>query len=202
MLKQFLAGSFVLTLVMAGSVFAAPGWAQSTTSPSRQPSQAATGHSAQTPAPQTQVSQADLQKFALVLQQIHTIQQEGRSQALQVLQQQGLTEAQFNAIAQARQPTTTSPSHTSPQGNGTAQANGTAQVNASPAANFTPEQLQHFDQANAQLTQMHQATLTRMQQALASQGLTVDQFNTILATVRRDPQVEQQVLTLLHPQGS
>jgi Domain of unknown function (DUF4168) len=41
-----------------------------------------------------------------------------------------------------------------------------------------------------------------MQQALASQGLTVGQFNTILATVRRDPQVEQQVLTLLHQQGS
>ncbi|HEY9620765.1 MAG TPA: DUF4168 domain-containing protein [Crinalium sp.] len=210
MLKQLLTGGSALVLGVAGSFFT-PVWAQSMTSPTQRPAPSAghmsappAGTPAQTPGTsQAQVSQTDLQKFAQALQQIHTLQQEARSQALQVLQQQGLTEEQFTAIAQSRQPNSTAPNSTAPNSTAPNTAPNHAPTQGgsmSQAAHFTPEQLQHFDQASAQLNQMHQANRTRMQQALANQGLTVEQFNAILSAVRRDPQTEQRLLALLHHQ--
>jgi hypothetical protein len=198
MWKQLLARSSALAFVLVGSSFA-PSIAQT---PS-QPSQTAPNQTQpQQGAPQTQVNQADLQKFAQALQQIHSIREEGRSQALRVLQQVGLTQERFIQIAQAQETSPQQNNATPPNSSGSsarpgAPANGGSQASQL-QLNATPEELQHFQQASTQIEQIQRDSQGRMRQAIEGQGLNIQQFNQILATVRQSPQLQQQVINLLN----
>jgi len=100
MLKPLLTGSYVLVLLLFGSLSAQAQVSQSTSPPS-QP---------QVPVvPQAKISPDELQKFARSLKQLLVIQQGVKQEMAQVVGQSGLSQQRFMEIYQARKNPSTQP---------------------------------------------------------------------------------------------
>lgn len=159
MLKQLLAGSTLMGLVWFGGVSTAQ--AQQTSPQPGMP-----------PAPQTEISAADLQRFAVAVQQIQAIEQQAQAQMVEAIQAEGLTVERFNEIAQSQQ-------------------------NPETQTQVSNQEAQTFTQVIQQISEIRQAAEQDMQTAVQEEGLAVDQFNLIAQAVQQDPTLQRQVLELL-----
>ncbi len=161
MLKQLLAGGSVFAILLSVSLSAQA----QTSSPGAPKVQ---------PAPQVQVSPAELQKFANAVKQLQVIQQTSQTEMVQAVQGESLSEQRFVQIYQAQQ---------NPQ--------------VQPKPQVSEKEKQSFQKAFAKLGQIQQATQTKMNQVVQSQGMEVQRFNQIFAAVRQDPTLQQKVRQLL-----
>lgn len=124
--------------------------------------------------PQTQVSQAELQKFANAIKKLQPIQQQAETQITQAIQQQELSEQRFGEIYQSRQ---------NPQ--------------AKPTKKITSEENKKFEQANAKIQQIQQSIQSRMEETVRSEGLDIQRFNAIFLTLRSNPEMLQKVRQMI-----
>jgi Domain of unknown function (DUF4168) len=129
----------------------------------------------------TEVSDAELQKFAKVIPALQEIQQTAQQQVSEAIKKAGLTEDRFRELYTAQQ----SPS-------------GTPAAAAAPASAATPQEQQAVQQVTTQLESIKTQTQTRREQAVRSQGLELNRFNEILAAVRQDSGLQQQLQQMLN----
>lgn len=125
-------------------------------------------------APQTKVSQEELQKFANAVKKLQPIQQQAQTQVAQVIKQQNLSEQRFGEIYQSSR---------NPQ--------------AQPTAKVTPEEKKKFAQASTQIQKIQESTQTKMEQAVKGEGLAIPQFNQIFAAIRQNPELLQKVQQMI-----
>jgi Domain of unknown function (DUF4168) len=128
----------------------------------------------------TEVSDAELQKFAKVIPALQEIQQTAQQQVSEAIKKAGLTEDRFRELYTAQQ---------SPSG---------APAAAQPASAATPQEQQAVQQVTTQLESIKTETQTRREQAVRSQGLELNRFNEILAAVRQDSDLQQQLQQMLN----
>lgn len=190
MLKQILVGSSALMLLFAGSV-SAQGASELQTQErnmSQEPSSPAPAtpeQPATTPEqPATteqqvdlQVDEEELQRFANAVEQIQAIEQAAQQEINQVLEQSGFSRERFSELYQAQQ----------------APESGTTGT----TTEATAEEQQSFDQAVTQIESILQEVQTEQVEAIQSEGLEPQRFSEILAAVRQDPSLQQQVQQLL-----
>jgi Domain of unknown function (DUF4168) len=129
-------------------------------------------------APVAEVSEAELQQFAKVIPELQEIQQSAQQQVSEAIQSAGLTEDRFRELYTAQQ---------SPSG---------GQQPAATAA--TPQEQQAVQQVVTQLETIKKDIQTRREAAVRSQGLEVNRFNEILAAVRQDSELQQQLQQILN----
>ncbi len=127
-----------------------------------------------TASPSAEVSPIELQKFAHALKRLVPIQQGVKTQIIQTLQQQNLSEKRFSEIYQARK---------NPQAQATSA--------------ITPQETQKFDQIAAKLQQIQKSTQSKMAQVVRGEGLDVQRFNQILVAVRQNPALRQKVREMI-----
>jgi len=158
MFKLFLTSSSALVVLLAGLSAQAQ-----TQAPASQPKQVA---------PQANVSPQELQRFTNAIKQLQAIQQQSRTEMVQAVQRQGLSEQRFVQIYQAQQ-------------------------NPQSASKISQQEKQNFEKAITQIKAIQQQTQPKMQQAVKSQGLEVERFNQILASVQQNPALQQKVQEML-----
>lgn len=129
--------------------------------------------SPQAPAPQVQIDPKELQKFSKAVKQLQVIQEKSVTQMRQVVERQGLSEQRFMQIYQAQR----NPSK--------------------PATKVTPVEQQNFEQASTRLKKIQQETQSKMMQVVEKEGLNVERFNQIMAAVRQNPSLQQQVRQMI-----
>ncbi len=127
----------------------------------------------------TEVSDAELQQFAKVIPELQEIQQSAQQQVSAAIQEAGLSEDRFRELYTAQQ----------------APAGAAAQPSTSAA---TPQEQQAVEQVVTQLETIKNETQTRREAAVRSQGLEVNRFNEILAAVRQDSGLQQQLQQILN----
>ena len=125
-------------------------------------------------AAQEKVSPEELKKFASATKQLLAIVNDTETQMVQAVQKQGLTDTRFKEIYQSKQ----NPA-------------------AKPATQITPKEEEGYKQAVTQLSQIQKDAQTKMDQAVASQGLPLERFNQIFAAVQKDPQLKQEVRKMI-----
>ncbi len=118
----------------------------------------------------TDVDPATLDQFVSALNRLQQIQVEAEAQSIEALEAQGLSEQRFNEILQSQQ--------------NPAEAGTTA---------ITPEEQQQIQQAAPQLAEIQQEAQTQMDAAIQAEGFNEQSFNEVLAAVRQDPALQQQV---------
>lgn len=128
----------------------------------------------QAPATTTQISPEDLQKFANSVKQLQMIDRKTQTEMLQAVKEAGLTEERFMEIYQSQR---------NPQ--------------AQPKTEVSQSDKQRFDQAFAKIQQIQQQTQSQMKQAVETEGLEIQRFNQIMASVQRDPALQKQVLEMI-----
>lgn len=129
--------------------------------------------SPQAPTPQVQIDPKELQKFSKAVKQLQVIQEKSVTQMRQVVERQGLSEQRFMQIYQAQR----NPSK--------------------PATKVTPVEQQNFEQASTRLKKIQQETQSKMMQVVEKEGLNVERFNQIMAAVRQNPSLQQQVRQMI-----
>jgi uncharacterized membrane protein len=125
-------------------------------------------------APKTEVSSEELQKFVNVVKQVQTIQQSYEGRMAQAVQGVGLSQERFMEIHQS-------------------QKNPSAQ----PSSQVSEEEMQNYEQANAQVSKLQQEAETEMQKALQTEGLNIERFNEIFVAIQQDQSLQQQVQQML-----
>ena len=120
------------------------------------------------------ISQAELQQFANAVIEVQTIERQTQESMAQLILAEGLSPERFNEIFLAQQ-----------------------SVGVEPEPEITLEEQQTFEQVLSQLETIDQAAQTSKEQAVIAQGLEVERFDQILAAVRQDPDLQQQVQELL-----
>lgn len=123
---------------------------------------------------QTDVSQEELQKFANAVKKLQPIQQEAETQINQAIQQQDLSEERFGEIYQSRQ-----------------------NPKAKPEKKITREENKKFEQVSTKIQEIQQATQTRMEQTVRTEGLDIQRFNQIFLSLKRNPELLQKVRQLI-----
>jgi hypothetical protein len=179
MLKQILVGSSALVLLFAGSA-SAQGASELQTQ-ERNMSQEQVSPDSATPeqpaAPQQQVDlqvdEEELQRFANAVEQIQAIEQTAQQEINQVLEQSGFSRERFSELYQAQQ------------------------APGSETTEATAEEQQSFDQAVTQIESILQGVQAEQVEAIQSEGLEPQRFSEILAAVRQDPSLQQQVQQML-----
>jgi tetrahydromethanopterin S-methyltransferase subunit G len=161
--KQLLIGSSVLAFLLTGSL-SAQAQAPKPTAPSSQPQTA----------PQTQISSAELEKFARSLKQLLAIEQGANQQIVQAIGQSGLSQQRFVELYKAQR----NPSN-------------------QPTQKVTPQEKQQFDKALTSLSDIQQKAETQMKEVLQKEGLQIERFNQIEAQVRQDTQLQQKVRQMI-----
>ncbi|MBE9178877.1 DUF4168 domain-containing protein [Oculatella sp. LEGE 06141] len=127
-----------------------------------------------TSAPATDVSQAELQQFANAIPELQALEQSAQQEVAQTIQSSGLSRERFTEIFQSQQSPT-----------------------ATPSSEVSEDEQQSFEEAIAQIQSIERETLSQQAQVLQSQGLEPERFNQILAAIRQDPALQQQVQQLL-----
>lgn len=174
MMKHILAGCSLTVLLAAGSL---PAHAQT---PSPAPSPAPASPAPASPAPagnQEKVSPDELKKFATAVKQMLVIAKDAETQMSQAVQQTGLSEERFNQIYLAKKNPTSKPEKP-----------------------ITAKEQQSYDQAVAKLSQIEKDAQSKMDKTIVGQGLEVQRFNQIFATVQSSPQLRQEVQKMLQSQ--
>lgn len=120
----------------------------------------------------TEVSPQELEQFAQAIEEMRSIQLESRDQVSQALQEEGISKERFQEILKA-------------------QRNPEVNVNAS------QQEMQKFESASQKLADIQRNTQSQMKNAVQEQGLEVPRFQQILAAVREQPTLQQQVQQMI-----
>lgn len=123
--------------------------------------------------PQTPVSPTELQKFAKSVKQILVIEQGAMTEKVQAIKAEGLSEGRFIEIYRVQQ------------------------SQAQPQTAVTPQEKQKYDKVFTKLGEIEKKTQLQMIQVLKKEGLEVPRFNQILAAVRENPSLREQVEQML-----
>ncbi|MFP4219749.1 MAG: DUF4168 domain-containing protein [Phormidium sp.] len=182
MLKQLLSGSTLVGLLLFGgaSTVSAQGPAPQPETQQQNPGmqQQDPGMQQQDPgmqqAPQADVSEDDLQRFAVAIQQIQEIEQQAQAQMIEVIESQGLTIERFNEIAQSQQ-----------------------DPSMQEQVDVSGEEAEIFDQAVERISGIRQEAEMEMETAVQQEGLDVEEFNLISQAVQQDPSLQQRVMEML-----
>lgn len=174
MLKQVLLGSSALMLLFASSVSAQGASELQTQERNLSQEQGSPAPAAPQQQVDPQVDQEELQRFANAVEQIQSIEQAAQSEINQVLEQSGFSRERFGELYQAQQ---------SPEANSAVEA--------------TPEEQQSFSQAVTQIESILQGLQADQVEAIQAEGLEPQRFSEILAAVRQDPTLQQQVQQML-----
>lgn len=122
----------------------------------------------------TEVSSEEIEKFANAISQIQTIQTDYQTRIIQAIEQQGLTQERFIQIQQA-------------------QLNPEVQ----PEPEVSSEEMDDFDQANTKVDSLSQEAKSKMQEAVRAEGLELERFNEIFASLQGNPELQQEVQRIL-----
>ncbi len=125
-------------------------------------------------APQTEVSQQELQKFANIVKKLQPLQRGALSQIQGAIKQQNLSEQRFGEIYQAQK---------NPQ--------------AQPTKKVTPEEKKKFEQVNAEIAKIQETTQSKMEEAVRAEGLEIPRFNQIFSAIRSNPALMQKVQQMI-----
>ena len=123
---------------------------------------------------QMEVSESDLERFAVAIQQIQAIEQQAQAQMIEAIEAQGLTLERFNEIAQSQQ---------DPAMQGQVDVSG--------------EEAEIFNQAVERISGIQQEAQLEMETAVEQEGLNVEEFNLIAQAVQQDPSLQQRVMEML-----
>ncbi len=126
------------------------------------------------PAPAAPVSPDDLQKFAGAIKLLLEIEQDSRTQIAKAIEGQGFSRERFREILMAQ---------SNPQ--------------AKPSQEISQDEMQKFAEVISQAQKIQEQTQAKQEEAVKSQGLDVDRFNEILAAVRQNPTLKEQVQQML-----
>jgi hypothetical protein len=137
-------------------------------------------NSAPAPAPAASpasVSPDELQKFASAIKKMLLISQDTETQMVQAVQQTGLSEARFNEIYLSKK---------------------------DPAAKLktpiTQSEQQNYDQAIVRLNEIEKNARTKIDSTVKGEGLEPQRFSQILAAVKGNPQLRQEVQKMIQSQ--
>jgi hypothetical protein len=125
-------------------------------------------------APQTEVSQQELQKFANIVKKLQPLQRGALSQIQGAIKQQNLSEQRFGEIYQSQK---------NPQ--------------AQPTKKVTPEEKKKFEQVNAEIAKIQETTQSKMEEAVRAEGLEIPRFNQIFSAIRSNPALMQKVQQMI-----
>ncbi len=125
-------------------------------------------------APATSVSKEEVQKFASAIKQILAINQASESEAVQAIKAEGLTEQRFDEIYKSQR-----------------------DPKATPTAQVQPKERQGYDRVVAKLVQIQKDSDAKMEKAVQAQGLEVPRFNQIFEAAQKNPQLRQEIQTLV-----
>jgi len=114
------------------------------------------------------VSDTQIEQFAAAYADIQAIQQQVQPEITEAVEAEGLAVEEFEAIMAAQQ---------SPEAE----------------AQVTPEQSQQFTAAYERVTEIQTAARTDMQAAIQEEGLTVEEFEQILAMAQQDPTLAERI---------
>ncbi|WP_159786302.1 DUF4168 domain-containing protein [Sodalinema gerasimenkoae] len=170
MLKQLLAGSTLMGMLLFGGASTV----NAQQAPGAEPGAPQPQPEGMQEAPQMDVSETDLERFAIAIQQIQAIEQQAQAQMVEVIEAQGLSIERFNEIAQSQQDPELQ-----------------AQVDVS------NEEAQIFEQAVERISGIRQEAEMEMETAVQQEGLDVQEFNMISQAVQQDPSLQQQVMEML-----
>ncbi|ASC72041.1 hypothetical protein XM38_029950 [Halomicronema hongdechloris C2206] len=128
---------------------------------------------AQAPPPETLDSQATLseqqiEQFADAYKAIQTIQEDVQADMIQAVEAEGLTVEEFNTIAQSQQ-------------------------NPEIQAEVPPEQIERFSAATEQINAIRTNAREEMESAIQAEGLSVEEFEQILAMAQQDEALRQAI---------
>lgn len=168
MLKHFLVASSAFVLSLA------PGLVVQAQTPNPAPQSQPSGQGTSQPTVGAPVTSEELQKFAKSFKQVQTIQEQTMAEMLKAVRSEGLSEQRFVAIYRSQQ-----------------------NSQSRPESAVTTQERQQFAQVLKKLGEIEQRTQTQMQQAIRTEGLEPDRFVQILAAVRRDSALQQQMQKLL-----
>lgn len=180
MLKQLLIGSYVLVLLLVGSLSAQAQVPQSSSSPSPSqvpvvPQTSSSPSPSQVPgAPQSQISPDDLQKFARSVKHLQVIQQGEKQQIVQLISQSGLTGERFIEIYEAQK----TPSQ-------------------QPKKVISRTEQQKFNTTYSKIKEIQQQSQPKKEQAVQKEGLQPARFYQILEAVRQDSTLQQKVQQMI-----
>ncbi|NJL83232.1 MAG: DUF4168 domain-containing protein [Chloroflexaceae bacterium] len=124
----------------------------------------------ETEAAPAQVETAELEKFANALKAIQTLQKESQEEMVQAIEGQGLSQERFGEILDVQQAPESQP-ETPP----------------------SPEELEKFEKAQTEISTIQDNTRQEMEQAVTAEGLEVERFKQIFASVQQNPELQQQV---------
>jgi 3-hydroxyisobutyrate dehydrogenase-like beta-hydroxyacid dehydrogenase len=125
-------------------------------------------------APAASLSQGDKQKFAGAVKQILALNKASEAEAMTAIRKEGLTEQRFSEILATRN---------NPQ--------------QKPQKPIEAKENQSYDRAVTQLVKIQKENETKAEQAVKSQGLDVKRFNQIFEQVRSNPQLRQEIQTMI-----
>ena len=125
-------------------------------------------------APVTSVSKEEVQKFASAIKQILAINRASESEAVQAIKGEGLTEQRFDEIYKSQR-----------------------DPKATPTAQIQPKERQGYDRVVTKLVQIQKDSDAKMEKAVQAQGLDVPRFNQIFEAAQKNPQLRQEIQTLV-----
>ncbi|MGF1480680.1 MAG: DUF4168 domain-containing protein [Cyanophyceae cyanobacterium] len=158
-------GSLALVLLSGGAVAQAQ-----TTEPSSEPTTEPSPEAPVQETTPTEVSSEELEQFATAMEQMQVIRQDYEGQMVQAVESEGLSKERFIEISQVQR-----------------------DPEAQPASEISQEEQESFENAVARLVELQQEAKDKMKEAVQSQGLEVSRFNEILAAVKQDPNLQQEV---------
>lgn len=119
-------------------------------------------------APDIDLSNAELQQFADVVESLQGIQQQARQDMLNAIQDEGLDANRYSQIMKSQQ---------DPQS--------TIEV--------SDQEMEKFEAANELIQEIEQDMRTTSINAIEEEGFTPERFQTVLMAVRNDPELQQKL---------
>lgn len=127
-----------------------------------------------TTTPATKVSPEELQKFALVVKQLLTLEQASTVEMITAIEKTGLPKERFLELYLAKR---------DPAGK--------------PDVKPTPQEASQFTTAETQVAAIQKKIATQQVAAITQQGFNEERFNQILDAVQADPQLQETVRKML-----
>lgn len=115
-----------------------------------------------------EVSAEELKQFASALQQVQTVNQQAQEKMVKTVEEEGMEVQRYNEIQQAQQ-------------------------DPSQEAKVTDEELKQYEVATQGLEKLQVQVQQEMQEKIIEEGLTVNRYQEIAATVQNDPELQQKI---------
>lgn len=122
----------------------------------------------------TEVDEEEIKSFANAFSVVQDIQQDSRDKMEQVIQEEGLTIQEYNELYRGQQ-----------------------MGSDAESSEISEQKQQQFEQADARIDEIEQEAQAAIEQAITDEGLELERFEEIGSAVRSDPELQEQVKTLL-----